>query len=90
MIAEVLTPYRVTFRRIGRNRNVAPMNYAAVNATDLAAAIHNYAEAFLGTRRFEAVVNLTTMEGHLDLPTSGIAGRFTVTVETEDNTPVED
>ncbi len=53
--------YHVTFERIGRNHNVAPLVAAVADADDLATRIHKYARPHLRSRDY--VVDLDLAEG---------------------------
>jgi hypothetical protein len=59
------TTYTVTFERIGRHHNVAPLVHRAADAGDLAAAIHRYARHFLLSGNVEVVVNLVRLSGSI-------------------------
>lgn len=55
----------VTFARIGRNREVPPLDVRATDADDLAQQIHQYARPHLMSRDVEVVVDLGEMRGSI-------------------------
>lgn len=65
--------YRVTFQRIGRHRDVQPLEVEAANGADLAHHIHGYASRFLGSKDYNVAVN-----GDHGSIEGGRFGRFTV------------
>lgn len=74
------TTYLITFTRIGRNHNVAPLLARVRDADHLAEVIHTYARPFLLSGDIEIVVNL---DKQLGLIVSGFqsGGSFTVTAQ---------
>lgn len=94
-----MTTYTVTFDRIGRSRNVAPMTVQVEDADKaspediadgLAEVIYKYARPHLRSRDVEVVVDLDDLEG----PGKGYifcgfnnGGTFTVAVEEPAVTP---
>lgn len=70
-----LTRYRVDFERIGRRRDVAPLEVAAPAAGELADEVAEYARRYLGSRFFVVVVDLEQMTGRIE---GGRFGTFTI------------
>lgn len=57
--------YTVTFERIGRNRNIAPLAVAVATDLELCAEIERYARPHLRSRDFDAVVDLDKGKGFI-------------------------
>lgn len=60
-----MTQYRVTFERIGRNHNVAPLVTKAEDGEALALRIEKYARPHLRSRDVEVAVNLAGGSGYI-------------------------
>ena len=57
--------YRITFDRIGRNRNVAPMIVKAGDAEQLATYIHKHARPHLRSRDYDVFVDIDKGAGFI-------------------------
>ena len=76
--------YRITFDRIGRNHNVAPMLAKvddAAPAEQLAAYIHKHARPHLRSRDFDVFVELDKGTGFIACGMH-TGGEFTIRLET--------
>lgn len=60
-----MTRYLITFERIGRKHDVAPLEVVADDADALAEAIYRYARPNLGSRDVEVVVDLDKNRGSI-------------------------
>lgn len=75
--------YRVEFARIGRNRNVAPLETGPVDGPNhLANVIHQYARRHLASRAIEVDVDVDGGTGDIFCGFQS-GGRFTITPITE-------
>ncbi len=80
-----MSTYTVTFDRIGRNHDAAPLEVRISDGLpvvdELAEQVHRYARRHLGSREVEVSVDLDTLEGVIVVGGFRPAGSFTVTVE---------
>lgn len=76
--------YTVTFDRIGRNHDVAPLQATADDADELAEAIYRYSRPHLSSRDVEVVVDLEQSRGSIFCGFNS-GGRFTITQPTKEN-----
>jgi hypothetical protein len=72
-----VTQYTVTFRRVGRNHDVAPLTTEAGDADQLAEQIHRHARPHLRSRDIEVHVDLEQMRGQI-LAGFNNGGDFTI------------
>lgn len=72
-----MTNYRVTFDRIGRDHNAAPVEFRAADADDLAEKLYRHIRPHVASRFPDVVVDLEQMNGFIATGMH-IAGRFTI------------
>lgn len=71
------TTYKVTFDRVGRNHNVAPLEATVIHDEELAERIYKHARPHLGSRFIEVEVDLDEMRGWI-VCGMRIGGTFTL------------
>ncbi|MDM4721124.1 hypothetical protein QTQ03_25470 [Micromonospora sp. WMMA1363] len=77
MSATSMTHYRIVFDRIGRTRDVPPLDAHAVDADHLAEQIYRYARRFLISKDVEVWVGMDHMRGGITCGFSN-GGSFTI------------
>jgi hypothetical protein len=77
MSDEPITSYRVTFERIGRDHDVAPLVTVATSADELAEVIYDYARPRLRSRDVDVYVDLEKQSGGI-LCGFNSGGTFTI------------
>ena len=65
MKPNALTTYTVTFERVGRNHNVAPLTAHAVDADHLAEEIYRYVRPHLRSRDVDVTVDMAEGKGYI-------------------------
>ncbi len=78
MTTQTKTRYRVTFDRIGRKRDVPPLDVDAADADDLAGQILAAARPHLGSRNVRVFVGLEAGSGFVITGMAHNAGTFTI------------